>query len=505
MFDKIKRLGSETAIYGASTILSRFLNFLLVPFYTNVLVPGEFGIVSYIYSMIAFVNVIYSYGMESAYFKYASTMELGTEKQNFSTPFLSLFMTSVLFSFAIVAAASPIVGALKIPPEYKSIVLYAAGILALDAIAIIPFASLRMEHRAKLFATVKFLNILTNVVMNVLLLAVFHKGVTGIFISGFVASALTVVLLLPTILRHLIVDMKNDLLGALVRFGLPSIPAGLAAMAVQVIDRPILRSLTDDATVGIYQANYRLGIFMMLIVQMYDYAWRPFYFSMAKEENAKEVFARVLTYIVLLMSVVFLVLTFFIGDIVKISIFGRHLIHQNYWGGLNIVPIVLLGYLFLGMYTNISAGLYIEKKTNYLPIITLIAAAVNIAANYTLIPSMGMLGAAWATFWAYLAMAIAGYFFAQRVYPVRYEWGRMAKLLIALGVSVGVSMIFPFDELSQGMEVALKVGLLGVFALMLFAMRFFRGGETVYMKRMFLRLRGLADTTIVNEQTPSSP
>ncbi len=494
----LKRLGSETAMYGTSTILGRFLNFLLVPFYTNVLLPGEYGIVSYAYSMIAFVNVIYAFGMESAYFKYASAKELGTEKQNFNTPFLSLFLAAVLFSLVIIAAANPLARALSFPHGYENIVLYAAGILALDSIAIIPFASLRMEHRARLFATIKFLNIVTNVVMNVLLLVVFHSGIEGIFISGLAASAISVLALLPTIVRHLAIDIRKDLLGALLRFGLPSIPAGLAAMAVQVIDRPILRSLTDDATVGIYQANYRLGIFMMLLVQMYDYAWRPFYFSMAKEENAKEVFARVLTYLVLFMSLVFLGLTFFLGDIVKIGIFGRHLIHPNYWDGLNIVPVVLLGYMFLGVYTNISAGIYIQKNTRYLPLITILAAAVNVIANYALIPSIGMLGAAWATFWAYLAMAIAGYFFAQRVYPVQYEWGRVLKVAGATAASFGFYCFIPFEQFPFVIALGIKFGLLGMFALLLLATKFFRGGEIAYVRQMVRRVR-------VREESPFTP
>ena len=241
--------------------------------------------------------------------------------------------------------ASPIAQTIHLPPHYDSIILYATGILAFDAIAIIPFAALRMERKAKLFATIKFLNIFTNVVMNIFLLVVLRTGVQGIFISGLMASMLTFVLLLPTILRHFRFGVNTELLRALLKFGLPFIPAGLATMAVQVIDRPILRALTDDATVGIYQANYRLGIFMMLVVSMYDYAWRPFYFSVVKEPNAKEIFARVLTYLLLLMAGIFLVLTFFIEDIVKMSFFGRHLIHPDYWSGLNIVPVVLLGYM----------------------------------------------------------------------------------------------------------------------------------------------------------------
>ncbi|MBI4547952.1 MAG: oligosaccharide flippase family protein [Ignavibacteriae bacterium] len=487
MLQQLKRLGTETAIYGISTILGRFLNFLLVPFYTNVLQPGEYGIVTYVYSLIAFANVLYSYGMETAYFKYSSTLEIGTRGQNFSTPFLSLVWTSILFSLFIALITSPIAEVIDIPFQHGSIILYVAGILAFDTIAIIPFAVLRMEHKAKLFAMIKVFNILINVVLNIWLLVFLKTGIEGIFISGLTASAVTLMTLFPVIIRRFTSSLDFRLLKALLKFGLPYIPAGLATMAVQVIDRPILRALTDDATVGIYQANYRLGIFMMLIVSMYDYAWKPFYFSIAKEPNAKEIFARVLTYLLFFMSAIFLVLTFFIEDIVKISFFGRHLIHPSYWDGLSIVPIVLLGYLFLGISTNLSAGIYLEKKTYYTPPISFLGALVNVAANYLLIPSMGMFGAAWATLLAYVVMAVALYVVVQKVYPVKYEFGRFFKIASAVSVVMVVYYYVPFGDLgvSDILIVGWKLALLALFLLLMYLMKFFEGRELSTFKRLF--------------------
>ena len=279
MRQQITRLGTDTLMYGVSTILGRLLNFLLVPLYTNILSPGDLGIVSYVYSLIAFVTVLYSYGMESAYFKYSTSLEIGSPEENFSTPFSSLFSSSVFFSLFIVAAQSPLSRMLHIPESYGAIIPCTAGIMAFDAMAIIPFASLRMEHKPKIFAALKFLNIVINVSLNIVFLVVLRMGVPGVFLSSLIASGVTLLLLLPTILRQFTISVNGQLLKSLLRFALPYIPAGLATQAVQVIDRPILRSLTDDATVGIYQANYRLGIFMMLVVQMYDFAWRPFFFA----------------------------------------------------------------------------------------------------------------------------------------------------------------------------------------------------------------------------------
>lgn len=500
MFSHLKRLGTETAIYGISTILGRFLNFLLVPFYTNVLAPGEYGVVAYVYSIIAFVTVLYAYGMETAYFKYSSTREVGSERENFSTPFLSLLGTSIVFSALIVLLISPISRALALPEGQRSIVMYSAAILALDALAVIPFASLRIRHRPRTFAAIKIANIVVNVAMNVILLVVFRTGISGVFLSGLAASAVTILLLIPVILRQFTLSFHTRLWKALLRFGTPFVPAGLAAMVVQVIDRPILRSLTDDATVGIYQANYRLGIFMMLIVSMYDYAWRPFYFSLAAERNAKEIFARVLTYLVLGMAAVFLLVSFFVRDVVGISLFGHRLIHPSYWVGLDIVPVVLLGYAFLGVATNVSAGINIEKKTHLSPPINFLGAAVNIVANYLLIPVIGIMGAAWATALAYMVIAVATYILAQRVYPVKYELGRLAKIAVSAGAVFAIFQIAPAAYGLGG--IVWKCGLFVVFVGLMAAMKFFERRELQALKRLVKREK---DVRVVVEEPIQGP
>ncbi len=481
MFSQIKRLGTDTAIYGVSTVFGRLLNFLLVPFYTNVLMPSEYGTVSYAYSLIAFFNIVYALGMESAFFKYASSQELGDEKENFSTPFTAIVLTSIFFSVLLSLNAQSIAGMIQIPVHGEFILYCSAAMLALDAVTNIPFALLRRQRKAKRFAAIKVANIVINVGMNLYLLLGRQMGVKGIFISGVVASGATVVMLLPTIVHNFRPRIHTKLLHELLRYGIPTIPAGVASIIVQVADRPIMMKLTDSATVGIYQANYKLGIFMMLIVSMFEYAWRPFFFSVAKEENAKQIFSRVLTYFVFVALFVFLVLTFFIDDLVKLSIFGRHIIHPNFWSGLYIVPIVLLGYVFLGIATNLSAGLYIEKRTSLTPISTFVAAVVNVAANYFLIPLYGIAGAAWATLLAYFAMAITAYITTHKVYPIRYEWGRVALLAV---ISFVLTVLFYFVAMHSTIE---KLFLLICFPLLLFVFKFFRTEEIEKVKQIFHR------------------
>ncbi len=482
MLDKIKSLGADTAIYGVSTIIGRFLSFLLVPFYTNVLSTSQYGIVATVYSYIAFMNIIYIYGMESAYFKYASTREIGNDKQIFSTPFFSILITSLVFSTAIFFNSGHLSLLAEVPSQFEDTIKYSAIILLLDSLAIIPFASLRLQRKVKTFATIKVINIVVNVAANVILLLKYHTGVEGIFISGVIASAVTLALLLPGILSNLTLNFAGKLYAALLKFGLPYIPAGLAAMMVQVIDRPILLALTNESTVGIYQANYRLGIFMMLVVSMYDYAWRPFFLTHADDPDAKQLFSKILTYFTFFSSILILLVTLYIDDLVKFRVFGRFIINPAYWPGLGIVPIVLLGYLFNGIFVNLMAGIYIEKKTSHLPYITGIGAVINVVANLLLIPRFGMFGAAWATFFAYAGMALAIYIVSQKYYPVQYELGRLLKIGIAVCIAIIASAyrqeIFP----SVPGQLFKFLVFISFFAILLL-LRFQIGGNLRFLKR----------------------
>jgi O-antigen/teichoic acid export membrane protein len=198
---------------------------------------------------------------------------------------------------------------------------------------------------------------------------------------------------------------------------------------IQGIDRPILTQLTDLHTSGIYSANYKLGIFMMLFVSMFQYAWQPFFFQNAREKNIKQVFSKILTYFTIAGSLILIFLSLFIDDIVKFHILGRTIMGPAFWSGLIIVPIILFGYLFNGIYYILSAGMFIEEKSSYVPIITGIGAAINVCVNFLLIPVWGIIGAALATFASYFVMAVMVYKITQRFYEINYEKVKVIKTL----------------------------------------------------------------------------
>jgi len=452
MFNKLKELTKDTAIYGISTMIGRFLNFILVPLYTNIFSPADYGVVQLIYAYTAILNIIFIYGLDSAYLKFASFKDLGDEKDNFSTPYISIFLTSLLISFLIAINAGAIGESLRIPSEYNYLIYLSAAILFLDANVVIPFLKLRLDRRAKIFSLFRVINIITNIILNIYLIVILHWGIEAIIISNLVASAISLLLVSTTIIKNFKLKFHLLLFKRMLKFGLPFLPAGFAVMLVQVIDVPILEKLTDLKTVGIYKANYKLGIFMMLFVNMFQFAWQPFFLQNAKESNAKEMFSKILTYFTLVGSIILIVLSLFITDLAQLKIAGFSLVGPEYWAGLQIVPIVLLAYLINGMYSVFAAGIYIEEKSIYVPFITGSGAIVNVIVNFLLIPVLGITGAALATLASYLVMAFGYYYVTQKFFKVKYELKRIGHIFIAI-ILVGAlyyyllstgNLLFPF-------------------------------------------------------------
>ncbi len=435
MFDKLKQLSMDTAIYGISTVVGRFLNFLLIPLFTNIFPPDEYGIIQLIYAYIAILNIFYIYGMDSSFLKFASMKELDESKENFSTPYISVFSTSLLFSFLIIYFRNTIALELGIPDGYQYLLILAALTIFLDSNGSIPFLALRLKREVKKFSVFKILNICTNLALNLILILIFNWGIEAIIFSNIIASLVSLLLLSPTIFRYLKLQFNFQIFKRFVKFGLPYLPAGLAVMVVQVIDVPILERLTDLETVGIYKANYKLGIFMMLFVNMFQYAWQPFFLQNAKEENAKEMFSKVLTYFTLVGSILLVSISVFIFDFAQFQIAGYSLIGSAYWSGLDIVPIILLAYLINGIYVIFSAGIYIEEKSLYVPFIAGAGATVNVIANLSLIPILGIYGASIATLGAYIIMAVGYYIVTQKFYHIHYEWEKIVKIFIGIFLS----------------------------------------------------------------------
>lgn len=487
MLKKIKELGKDTAIYGISTIVGRFLNFLLVPFYTHFITRGDMGIYTNIYAYVAFLNIFYIYGMDAAFMKYSSLAEAETKKKVFSTAYMFVTMTTLALSVILLLLRLPFGHLMAVPAQYTRLIYYVILILLFDTLALVPFANLRLERKAGKFAALKLANILTNLGLNLLFFLKFHWGIEAIFAANLAASAITLLLLIPEIIKHLKIKIYNDQLKKMLRFGLPYLPAALAATMVQVIDRPVILALTDADTLGLYQTGHKLGFIMMLAVSMFQFAWQPFFLNNAREKNAKEIFAKVMTLFVLAASLLWVVVSLFIDNVARLEIgAGRSIIEKHFLPGLVVVPIILLAYLFNGIYVNLQVGLYIEEKTKYFPLITGAGAVVNVAANLLLIPVLGIIGAALAVLASYLVMASGLFFFAQKFYRIDYEYGKLLKIL---GAIAAVLLLYYFGYYRSVLTLAYKGLLLLGFAASLLVLRVVEKKEMAHLIKIFLRRR----------------
>ncbi|MCF6269639.1 MAG: polysaccharide biosynthesis C-terminal domain-containing protein [Melioribacteraceae bacterium] len=480
ILEKLKELSKDTAVYGVSTMIGRFLGFLLVPVYTNVFTPAELGNFTNVYAYLAFLNVVYIYGMDAAFMKYTSLAEKEKKKTTFSTPYLFVTGSTSFFSILFYIFLLPISSGIGLPIEYSNLLIYVIFILLFDTLALIPFSSLRLERKTQKFAFIKITNIVINLTLNIILILVYEFGIEAIFISNLIASIFSFVALLPEIIRRLQLRIDTTVLKKMLKFGIPYLAAAFTSTVVQVIDVPIVLKLTDTATLGIYRMNYKLGIFMMLFVQMFNFAWQPFFLENAKDKNAKELFAKVFTLFLIISAVSWAFLSLFVEDIVQIEIAGRTLLGREFLEGLSIVPIILLAYLFNGLYMNFTAGIYIEEKTKYFPLVTIAGAAVNVAVNFSLIPILGIMGAAWATLASYVVMAGGLFIVSQKFYKIDYEYSKILKIFLLIGLTAFI-YYFYYDVITIGIKSLMFLG----FILLLFILKVIERDELIRTIKSF--------------------
>ncbi len=440
MAKDIKRLGKETLVYGTSTVLARLLNFCLVPFYTYYLLPKQYGLIAATFAAIALLNVVFLFGLDQSYLRFASDAE--DKHKVFRQCFYGALVNGLVLGGLLWLFCGPVAHLFGLA-GHGHLLRLAAVILFLDVLNMIPFTKLRLERRAWYFAGVRSASIVVNVLFNILFIAVLHQGIESILYANIFASLASLLLLTPVWMGELRagagLSFDKTLHQQMLSFAWPFVPAGLASLLVSVIDKPVLVHLVGLEQVGIYQANFKIGVFMMLLVSMFDQAWRPFFLNHAKDADAKETFARVLSCFFALGSWFLLGLSFLMPTIIQSNLFGNfHLIAPDYWGGLSIIPLILTGYFFYGLYLNFMVGPVITKKTRVLMWITLLGVAVSIATNLCLVPLFGIIGAGWAVTLSYAAMMTALFIFTQKVYPLAYEYKKLAFMAAVCLATAGL-------------------------------------------------------------------
>ncbi|HEX8328753.1 MAG TPA: polysaccharide biosynthesis C-terminal domain-containing protein [Hymenobacter sp.] len=456
-------MASQTAVYGVSSIVGRVLTYFLVPVYTKAFAAAEYGVVTGLYAYISFLNVVFTYGMETTFFRFANRP--GADRQELYSRTLSLLLVStVVLTGILILLARPLLGLLEIPAEHERYAVWMALILGLDALTAIPFARLRLENKARKFAAIKLVGIVANVVLNLFFIILCPAVMSGkwlpslqplvarlydptlgvgyVFLSNLFASGLTLLLLWRELLDFRF-GLNLAFLKPLLQYAYPLMLMGLAGMVNETLDRILLPKWLPDnfypgqsslTAVGIYGACYKLSIFMTLVIQAFRYAAEPFFFSQSTDKNSPATFALILKWFTLCCAVIFVGISLNVEDIA-----GTFLQRPEYLQGLGVVPILLLANLFLGVYYNLSVWFKLTDKTYYGTYIGAGGAVLTIVLNFLLIPVLGYMGSAIATLACYFMMAMLCWRLGERHFPVPYPalrlglWLLAASALVALG------------------------------------------------------------------------
>lgn len=473
-----RKLASQTFIYGGSTIIARALNYLLVFLYTNIFLKEEYGVVSIYYSIASLLNVILTYGMETAFFRYYQKAESTEKNKIYTTSLISIISTSIIFvvfSFVYAQNFLNIIGM----PEHPEYVKWFAILLAFDAVSTLPFARLRALNRPIKFAFLKIVNIFSNIVIVIFFLItcpwmldnnllpnfinlIYDPtiGIGYIFIANLLASGITFIILMSEI-KIKTLQFSYKIWVEMIRYALPLLIFGMAGIVNETMDRLFLKSMLPKdialGEIGIYSACYKLAIMMTLFIQAFKYAAEPFFFAKSKDKDAKSTYSNIMTYFVIACSFIFLIIMLYI-DVIQLFI------GKEFREGVFIVPILLMANLFLGIFYNLSIWYKITGQTRFGAYIAIIGAVITIALNYILIPSMGYLGSAWATFACYFVMMILSYFLGQKHYYVNYNYKKIIAYIMLSVALYYLSLFNPIENLTAkvSLNTILALGFIAV-------------------------------------------
>lgn len=458
----LKRFAGQTAIYGVSNIISRTLNFVLTPFYLGLFTTSAFGVFNLLFSWTSIVAAFLALGMETTYFRFLN--KSGNNKQVFQNSFMILSLSSIVFGLSSLFFFPEIVHYFQQDVSRSSInytpFLYLfIGFIILDNLNVIPFARLRAENRPLRYGMIKTSGIILFILLNFFFLLVLPRlahlnGGLGsffkafyiphwigyVFISNLIMSAYSLIWLSPY-LKDIRFKMDWKLFGEMLSYSWPILIANLSYIINENLDKIFLKEFlprkTMLAQLGIYSACYKLAIFLNLFIQAFRLGAEPFFFSHASHPDSKKTYALIMYYFVMVVSVISL------GILSNISWLKFFIRDARYWAGLPVVPILVYGYVCLGIYMNLSVWYRLSDQTKFGFYISGLGALVTIIFNWITIPRMGYMGSAWTTLAAYFLMMVVSYVWGQKFYPIPYPLGKIVLILIlSLLLSIGSFVYF---------------------------------------------------------------
>ena len=478
----VRSLAKDTAVYGLSSIIGRFLNWLLVPLYTNMFAEAQYGVVTYVYAIVAIALLVVTYGMETGFFRFANHERYSDPMEVYSTSMISLGVSSSIFMLLIFVFIDPVSGAMGCA-GHNSYTLLMAATVAIDAFTALPFSYLRYRRRPLRFAALKLTGIGLNIGLNLFFILVcpwlweeapgtiewFYDpdfGIGYIFLANFISSAAMLLLLVPDF-TGFVWKWNTSLWREMLVYSFPLLILGVAGVMNQTVDKILLPWLIPDradamAQVGIYGANYKIAVVMVMFIQAFRFAYEPFIFAQNKAAGGdrNKAFCDAMKYFVIFAMVIFLGVMFYL-DIL------RHFIAPAYFSGLKVVPVVMLAEFFFGVFFNLSLWYKLTDRTIWGTWFSLIGLGVTVVMNLLFVPRFGYMACAWAAFTCYGVMMLLSYFIGRRKHPIDYDVKSILIYFFAALLLYGVSVAATVS--SQWVNLPLRTALLAVFVI--FALR----------------------------------
>lgn len=472
MFAKLKELATQTIVYGLSGVLNQVVSVLTAPVFLHYFTPADYGIMAMVSTTAGLLGLVLGLGMGPAIFRQYYDCSTEVEKQElFTTALILLLISSAAILVPAVILSSEISRLVLSMDGAKHYLVIKFTAMLLGPLSTVPKAFFRAEKKARQYAIVSIAVMIVNVLLSLVLAVVMDLRVMGALLADLFASVVVVILIFPSLVRNLRLSINTSRAKRLLSFGIP-IGLGLLPMyLIDVADRYFLRSFSTLEQVGLYSVAYKFPwIIKGMIVQSFVLAWGPFVVSMKDQRNAKEAIAVIATGFLLVLLGVTLAFSLLSPEILKV--FAA----PEFWSAYRVVPILCLSYSIYGLYYIFNAGIYVTQKTQYVPAVIGFAMMVNLAANFLLVPRHGMMGAAIATFLAHATMAGGMFVVSLRLYPLKLEFNRIGKLLLAAGLVYAASLL-PRGEMSIALSVTMKFGLLMLYPVLLLVLRFFEPRE----------------------------
>lgn len=475
----MKRLAKDTAIYGLSSIVGRFLNWCLFPLHTYIFSDTvEYGKVSYVYGYIAVVMILLTYGMETGFFRFMNKDDENTSRV-YSTSLISLAFTSTLFVILCMLFIDPIASAMKYS-DHKDHILIMAVVVAMDAFMTIPYAYLRYQKRPMRFMAIRMSFVISNIIFNFFFLLICpwiyksnpdiigwfydpNYGIGYIFLANLLSTIVALLLLLPNTIKGLSFYFDKALLKRILKYSLPLLILGIAGVVSQTVAQityPFLFESEKEAfsQLGIYSACLKITVIITMFIQAFRYAYEPFFFGNNKDKNSTQAYAQAMKYFVIFALFIFVGIMFY-TDLIQ---YFMSIVGKNYMVGLNILPIAMLGEILFGIYFNLSVWYKLTDKTKYGAWFSVLGCILQVLINIIFVPIYGYIASAWATLISNLVIVALSYFIGQKYYPIKYDLKSIALYFVLALAFYAVAMLPEIDDVV--VRVLYRTVLLIIFA-----------------------------------------